>query len=314
MGVSPTWWPSRWVKRVGRVPLEPLIHRLDRLNEAVAGLAEQVAILRENDQVQRQLITALLSGTNAGEAYKLALRAVGVLNYENDVVSGERRFLTRYLAKYPSAVIVDVGANCGRYSALARKLAPTATIHAFEPHPTSFDKLSQVARDLGICAHPLALGDSTSEIDFYDYADNQGSEHASVYREVIESIHRRPATTTRVRCETLDNIVRDLGLARINLLKIDTEGHELAVLKGARGLLEEDRIDVIQFEFNEMNIVSRVFMKDFFEVLKNYRIYRLQEKGVIEFAVYDPIFMEVFAYQNLACIHRNLDPHWIHQN
>jgi hypothetical protein len=96
MGVSPTWWPSRWVKRVGRVPLEPLIHRLDRLNEAVAGLAEQVAILRENDQVQRQLITALLSSANAGEAYKLALRAVGVLNYENDVVSGERRFLTRW--------------------------------------------------------------------------------------------------------------------------------------------------------------------------------------------------------------------------
>jgi len=314
MGLDLTMWAPRWVKRAGRVPLQPLIHRLDRLNDAVDALTKQVTILRETHLVQRQLLTDLLSSANAGEAYRLALRAVGVLNYENDTVSGERRFLTRYLSIYPSATIFDVGANSGRYSALARELAPTATIHAFEPHPASFKKLSELAATLNIYAHPIALGETTCEIDFYDYADDQGSEHASVYRDVIEGIHRRPATETRVRCETLDSVVQERGFERINLLKIDTEGHELAVLKGAHELLHQGRIDVVQFEFNAMNIISRVYMKDFFEVLNNYRIYRLLEKGVIEFAVYDPTFMEVFAYQNFGCIRRDLDPSWIHGN
>ncbi len=76
--------------------------------------------------------------------------------------------------------------------------------------------------------------------------------------------------------------------------------------------MADGSIDVIQFEFNEMNVISRVFMKDFFELLPNYRIYRLLGDGVIEFEVYDPTFMEVFAFQNIACVRRDIDPFWIH--
>ncbi len=77
-------------------------------------------------------------------------------------------------------------------------------------------------------------------------------------------------------------------------------------------MIEANTIDVIQFEFNEMNVISRVFMRDFFTLLPNYRIYRLLPDGVIAFQTYDPIFMEVFAFQNIACIRRDLDPSWIH--
>ena len=77
-------------------------------------------------------------------------------------------------------------------------------------------------------------------------------------------------------------------------------------------MLEAGRIAVIQFEFNEMNVVSRVFMKDFLAILPNYRIFRLLPEGAIQFAVYDPTFMEVFAYQNIVAIRRDLDPCWVH--
>jgi FkbM family methyltransferase len=213
---------------------------------------------------------------------------------------------------YPTAVVLDVGANAGQYSALVRELGPKTVVHAFEPHPVSFAALAQLASGIGVVVHPFALGEVCTEIEFFDYADNAGSRHASAYREVIEDVHGRPSAAWKVRCETLDSVADRWNLTRIGLLKIDTEGHELAVLKGARRLIETGAIDVIQFEFNEMNVISRVFMKDFFALLPNYRVYRLLGEGVIEFPVYAPTFMEVFAYQNMACIRRDLDPSWIH--
>jgi len=55
-------------------------------------------------------------------------------------------------------------------------------------------------------------------------------------------------------------------------------------------------------------------MKDFFDVLGNYRLYRLLQDEALELAQYDPRMMEIFAYQNIAAIRRDLDPGWIHGN
>jgi FkbM family methyltransferase len=291
--------------------LEGVDRKLMTLNLHFEAVTSQLAAMNLRIGALERDINAPLPA-DVGALYQKGLHAVGVLNYENDVVSGERRFLTRYLEQYPDAVILDVGANAGQYAELARELGSKAVIHSFEPHPGSFDKLSELAGPLNIKAHALALGDARSEIEFFDYAEDAGSQHASVYRDVIEIVHRRPAAAIKVRCETLDHIVGELGIEKIGLLKIDTEGHEFSVLKGARGLLDAGLIDVIQFEFNEMNVISRVFMKDFFTILPNYRIYRLLSNGVIEFQTYDPTFMEVFAYQNIICIRKDIDPFWIH--
>ena len=177
-------------------------------------------------------------GTDRGEVYRDALRGVGVLNYENSVISGEHRFLRRFLEQYPEATVLDVGANAGQYARSVREHGPNATIHAFEPHPVSYAALQAIAADIRITPHGFGLSDQPGEIEFFDYADEAGSQHASVYRDVIETVHRRSAEARKVRCETLDTVAPRLGLSHIGLLKIDTEGHELAVLKGARGLLQ----------------------------------------------------------------------------
>jgi FkbM family methyltransferase len=281
-----------------------------------AEMQRRDAEMRRRDvDIQQRLAALLLRASGTGEdgsaAFYRGLHAVGVLNYENHAVSGERRFLTRFLEHDPTAIVLDVGANAGQYSELVRGLAPAAVVHAFEPHPVSFAELARLASRIGVTAHPVALGETDGEIDIYDYADDAGSQHASVHREVIEDVHKRPSASWKAHCKTLDTVAAELALTRIGLLKIDTEGHELPVLKGARGLIEANAIDVIQFEFNEMNVISRVFMKDFFTLLPNYRIYRLLPDGVIALQVYDPVFMEVFAFQNIVCIRRDLDPSWI---
>lgn len=307
--------PLRFFSRL-RASLDRVDRHLDQ--HVLASKTQHEALRLQLARLSLSLETigargvAAPSSEDPGITYRNGLHAVGVLNYENDIVSGERRFLTNYINQFPDAVILDVGANAGQYAELVRELGPKTVIHSFEPHPKSFAKLIELRDRLDVEVHAMALGDVESEIEFFDYADDEGSQHASVYRDVIEVVHARPAASVKVRCETLDVVAPRLGIKKIGLLKIDTEGHDYAVLKGARGLLDAGLIDVIQFEFNEMNVISRVFMRDFFALLPGYRIYRLLSNGVIEFQTYDPTFMEVFAYQNIVCIRRDIDPFWVH--
>ncbi|MGA8611325.1 MAG: FkbM family methyltransferase [Xanthobacteraceae bacterium] len=231
---------------------------------------------------------------------------LGILNYQSDTISGERNFVEKYLATRPGAVVVDVGANIGNYSCLVLEIAPTATIHAFEPHPKIFQSLIQ--RNVpNLVPYQMALGAEPGPMTLFDYENADGSEHASVYSEVFSRIYEKEAVSHQVVCETLDRIAEKLDLKVIDLLKIDVEGHELAVLRGAASLIERGCIKAIQFEFNEMNVISRTFMRDYHDILKSYRFFRLLSDGAIDLSNYMALFQEIFAYQNIVCIHQDVD-------
>ena len=61
-------------------------------------------------------------------------------------------------------------------------------------------------------------------------------------------------------------------------------------------------IDLIHFEFNEMNVASRIFFKDFYDLLKGYRFYRMLPDGLIDLGEYKAYQMEIFGYQNIVAI------------
>jgi len=254
----------------------------------------------------------LMAAGQPGEVqYYQALNGVGILNYQNDWVSGERNFLTKFLEWRPQAVVFDVGAHTGDYTRLVRSLAPQARIFAFEPHPVTFEMLARVAEETGAKAIPVGLGNQSHMLDIYDYADNDGSQHASLYRDVIERIHKKPATSHSIRIEPLDAAAAELGIEHIDLLKVDTEGHELAVFEGAARFIAERHVDVIQFEFNEMNVMSRTFFRDFMEALPDFRLFRLLPDGVIPLDDYRPTFLEIFAFQNIVAVRRGVDTTWL---
>jgi hypothetical protein len=92
------------------------------------------------------------------------------------------------------------------------------------------------------------------------------------------------------------------AISHEDLLKIDVEGAELEVLKGAVGAIKAGKIDVIQFEFNEMNVVSRVFFRDFWHVLDGYSFYRLLPFGLFPIRNYRTFFCELFAFQNIVAV------------
>lgn len=244
-----------------------------------------------------------------GFLFEAATRGLGINNFESESLSGEKYFIESILPLYckgNSPLLIDVGANEGGYSAILKQNFPKADILAFEPHPVTCAKLT--ANVPGLTIRQAALGSTRGHITLYDHASSDGSQHASVYEAVIKDIHHSKPAGFEVPLETLDGLSVELGLNNgIQLLKVDTEGNEFEVLKGAGNLIQNGAIDVLHIEFNEMNVISRVFMRDIQNILGNYSAYRLLPNGALPLPDL-PLLKELFGFQNIIFIHSRLNP------
>lgn len=237
--------------------------------------------------------------------YRLALRGLGILNYRTSRLSGEQTFLRRYITGLDNCTVVDVGANVGRFSEEILRHNRNANIYAFEPHPITYHQLAAKFSGVdNVKVYNVAMGSSGAQLTLYDYEDQDGSSHASTIASVIEDIHHGRSVSHAVDVTTLDSFATENKIESIDLLKIDTEGNELEVLKGGKKLISENRVHAIQFEFNEMNVLSRSFFKDFWELLPDYEFNRLLPNGSLRIEQYDPKSCEIFAYQNLVAVRR----------
>lgn len=240
---------------------------------------------------------------------RLGLQGLGVFNTQPEL-SGEAAFLRRYLKGLTRPVVLDVGAHSGEYAGLVLEAAPDARLISVEPHPATFARLEQLARARGFSAIQAACGAAAGTAQLSDYADlPQGSQHASLYAGVFESVWGKTSTTIDVAVTTVDDLADRQGIEAIDLLKIDTEGAELDVLRGARGLLAAGRIHAIQFEFNDTLTVSRVFMRDFREALPGFHLYRLLPHSQLSLEPYHALYSEFFAYQNIVALPREATEH-----
>lgn len=240
--------------------------------------------------------------------YHASVKGLGVLNYKNDQDSGEEGFLHSYLKPLDKPLVLDIGANEGRYCQLLSEANPQSQIYCFEPHPSTFKKLEQASRAFGdrITLVNKGVGEKKSTLELFDYMDNDGSSHASLYKEVIESIHQKKAVSHSVEVIDLKSFLAEQKIEKVDLLKIDTEGNELNVLKGLGNELLNSSIKAIHFEFNEMNIISKTSFKDFFELLNAFTLYRLLPGGaMLPIESYSPIDCEIYAYQNIIALRKS---------
>lgn len=235
--------------------------------------------------------------------FHASLRGLGVANYKNEIVSGEHHFLKEYLSSCQKPTAVDVGANEGNYITDVLAVNGNSVVFAFEPHPVTYSRLSSRTSEIkNLTTVNAACGSTSGQLVLYDYAGSAGTAHASLHAGVIEEIHKGQSDQHLVDVVALDTFAIDHGISIIHLLKIDAEGHELEVLKGAANLLRENRIRAIHFEFNEMNVLSRVFFKDFFDLLPNYRFYRMLRDGLAPLDPYTPLICELFSFQNVVAL------------
>ena len=173
------------------------------------------------------------------------------------------RMLRRFLA--PGSVFVDIGANVGWHTALASSIVGTnGLVYAIEPNPENarliahtidHNKLSNVR------LIPLALGETTG---FSVYRSAIGSNGGFLGQVQPDLLDPRATVVPTIRFD-------DLGIARVDVIKIDVEGAEPIVLRGAAAAIERDH-PVIIFEFSDemTQWIGGVASRDHLKVLESY--------------------------------------------
>ena len=136
----------------------------------------------------------------------------------------------------------DVGANVGQTAREALDTFPDSNVFSFEPHPATFKRLTEAIRDPRLSAYQIAFTEQDGNMTLYEYASTgDGTQINSLVPDArFPTQFGYQATELVARCETIDGFCKKQGIERIDVLKVDTEGFELPVLKGAKETLLRD--------------------------------------------------------------------------
>jgi len=234
--------------------------------------------------------------TRACRAYLRAVENESVTDFDSN---GERILIKRYadFVKKP-LLVFDVGANVGEWAQDVLDESPDSQIFAFELVAPVWQILNdRFNGNTRVECINIGLSDLSRDMKItYFPKSNTGS-----------SLEPLPWKTESellpARVIQGDEFCEDRNIDRIDLLKIDTEGHDLLVLKGFRKKLERGKINMIQFEYGYTCIPSRCFLKDFYELLNgyDYKIGKLYADGVV-FKDYDIFSDESFRMNNFVAV------------
>ncbi len=216
-------------------------------------------------------------------------------HFEHDVMD----FIRHYLK--PGMTVFDVGANIGIYSLLsARLVCEQGFVHAFEPTPATMDRLKAnlaLNQFTWVFANELAVTDRAGRAKLHLYEQN-----------AMNSLARQDwvgnaVGQVEIATISLDEYVRVRSIPRVHLLKIDVEGAELFVFKGARNLLSSLNPPVVLCEFADKT--ARGFgyeanaIRDFLEEF-GFRFFRWNLKS--QCLVPEPKRPNYKLYANLICM------------
>jgi len=214
------------------------------------------------------------------------------------------------LATVDSPVVFDVGANIGDYALLVRRELSNANIFAFEPAASTYQELaSTLAQNNGTGIKPYNFGfsDNERELELFSYAveGNEQSLLASIDRRLpTQAVRVEVDHSEKIQVRTIDSFCAAEDIRRIDLLKLDVEGHELAVLQGASAMLDRGAVQIIQFEFGPANIYSRTYFYDFWILLaEKFDIFRIVPNGIAPITYYGE-HREIFLTTNYLALRK----------
>ena len=153
--------------------------------------------------------------------------------------------------RMPVRVIFDVGANVGQTAKRFKNAFPDARIYSFEPVASTFALLQKnVSKLRGVTCFHTALGEQVKELQITTYTGKDS---------LLNSLHavsmNSGGQVETINVNTGDAFCAANGINYVDILKIDTEGYELEVLEGCKGLLNTGAIKSVYCEvgFNRSN-------------------------------------------------------------
>lgn len=171
-----------------------------------------------------------------------------------EIEKAEQTFYIQYLQ--PGMVAFDVGANIGEISLLfSRFVGAQGQVHSFECSPNTFKRLNEIvtiSNRKNIKQNCMCLSDAIGTAELYIFDDDHASWNTMANRPLHEyGINIKPTSIQKVPTTTIDAYCESHNIQQIDLLKIDVEGAEYQVLKGASRMMREHRIRCVIFEFGQ---------------------------------------------------------------
>jgi len=213
-----------------KVIIAQILNRIIRLGRSIARKPMQGEFMRNGLRWHLDL----------NEGIDLAIYLLGA--FERDLVRCYERLIK------PGDIVLDIGANIGAHTLpLARAVGATGKVVAIEATAYGVQKLQKnlaLNRDLEgrvAIAHSLLVSEGNTAKETHIYSRWPLAKAEASHPVLAGSLE--PIGNARI-C-TLDQIVSELGLQHVNLMKLDVDGHELSVLHGAQQLLEQHRPDIL---------------------------------------------------------------------
>lgn len=215
---------------------------------------------------KRQVYSAVtrFGGTHLGRRVALVVESLdrSFKNDNSDHRTNGESWLLSTLAPLHPVVVLDVGANHGTWSSVALATLPHATVHAFEPVPATYEHLG---RRVGASSRLVIQNAALTAHDAGQLKMWTGR-HDTLASAVLSPVNG--GNEVVVESMTGDTYCATAGIEHIDLLKVDTEGHDLDVLHGFSSMLERGCVDVIQFEFTLFAVFARIWLRDFCDLLE----------------------------------------------
>ncbi len=194
----------------------------------------------------------------------------------------------------PGMTFFDVGANMGQYTLLAA--GKSCNVHSFEPAPAMFEFLNENVQPVKerVRINKIALSNTEEPVTLF-----MAKPH-NVGATSFTDQNCASGETFEVPCTTVDNYVEKNEITSVDVMKMDVEGAESAVLKGAAKLLSGPNPPAIVLEYEES--AQQRFGSSNAEMTSlltanGYRLERITDQGVIPYVPKDP---EDFSFNVLA--------------
>lgn len=205
----------------------------------------------------------------------------------------------------PTISLWDVGGNLGEWSQVAVEAAATSGVamrlDIFEPAPAAFEGLvARFVSNDGVNVHPIALSDAQGTGKMAILAPTAGTNS-------LVASDSQASNLIDVQLSTGTAMMDQIGLSHIDLIKIDAEGFDFAILQGMRRKLKTASISIVQFEYNHRWIAQSASLYGVFELVDGlpYKVGRVTQAG-IELYPHWNAEMDRYFESNYALVHDDM--------
>ena len=184
------------------------------------------------------------------------------------------------------SVLIDVGAHHGETIKLFNKKFKIDSIISFEASIKNYNQLTKNSKNIkNLKIFNIALGDEKKIVTFNDHFETQSSTLSKInkaskyYRKknfFLNSFNfkNKKIQNSQVIMDRLENILKDLKISNVDLLKIDTEGYDFNVIKGLGGSINQVKYIYFEHHFHDM-LIKNYKLSDVNSYLKNHNFIKV---------------------------------------